>query len=591
MDIVVVGHVDHGKSTIVGRLMADTGSLPEGKLEQVKAHCEMNSRPFEYAFLLDAMKDEVSQGITIDAARVFFKTKVRPYTIIDAPGHIEFLKNMVTGASRAQAALLVIDGNEGVQENSRRHGYILSMLGIKQIAVVVNKMDLLKFEQKAFEAVKAEYGHFLEKLGVKPFCYIPLAGLLGENIVTKSKQMPWYSGSSIIETLDSFEEEQPLVKKAFRMPVQDVYKFTRNGDDRRIVAGTVDSGTLKVGDQVVFYPSGKSSKVKSIEVFSAPAKTTAEAKQATGFTLQEQIYVSRGEIATVKGQSAPEVGTRLRVNLFWLGKEPMVPKKPYLIKLGTTKVEARLTEVIRVMNTSSLDAEEKAEQITTNSVAECVLTLSLPIAADTASEFADTGRFVIVDQFDICGGGNVREFLTDDQYALRNSTILRNTMWELSMIPPETRSERFGQKSLLVLVTSSAEVERKGIAKKLEKDLFENGRVTYYFGFRSSLYGVSADIRAKENGIEEAMRRFSEQVNVLMDAGVLVIATVAELTREDLAIFQTAIGPDKIEVVWIGEAVTTNLNPDLKTGGANENEAVRLIKHHLQDRGIVFKAR
>lgn len=190
MNIVIVGHVDHGKSTLMGRLLADTGSLPEGKLEQVKETCRRNSKPFEYAFLLDALKDEQSQGITIDTARCFFKTEKRDYIILDAPGHIEFLKNMITGASRAEAALLMIDAKEGVQENSRRHAYMLSMLGIRQIAVVINKMDLVDYDEGVFERVKAEYLEFLKQINVTPKVVVPASSFMGENIIQQSDKMP-----------------------------------------------------------------------------------------------------------------------------------------------------------------------------------------------------------------------------------------------------------------------------------------------------------------------------------------------------------------------------------------------------------------
>src|SRR6266545_2894964 len=201
MTIVIGGHVDHGKSTIIGRLLADTGSLPEGKLEQVRENCERNAKPFEYAFLLDALKDEQAQGITIDAARVFFKTVRRDYIIFDAPGHIEFLKNMVTGASRAEAALLVIDADEGVQENSRRHGYMMSMLGIRQIAVLVNKMDLVGFAQAHFEEIVRQYTEFLTRIDVRPACFVPVAGRDGDNVALRSARMPWYAGATVLEAL------------------------------------------------------------------------------------------------------------------------------------------------------------------------------------------------------------------------------------------------------------------------------------------------------------------------------------------------------------------------------------------------------
>ena len=273
MNIVIAGHVDHGKSTIIGRLLADTNSLPEGKLEFVKKQCELNARPFEYAFLLDALKDEQAQGITIDSARVFFKTKKRDYIIIDAPGHIEFLKNMVSGAARAEAALLVIDANEGVQENSRRHGYMLSMLGIKQIAVLVNKMDLVNYSEEVFNNIVNEYTKFLEDINVIPYRFIPVSGREGVGVANLPAKMGlddcmnWYNGETVLDVLDDFEKEKPAVGKPFRMPVQDIYRFTNMGDNRRIVAGTIESGTLKVGDEIVFYPSGKKSHVKTIEYF------------------------------------------------------------------------------------------------------------------------------------------------------------------------------------------------------------------------------------------------------------------------------------------------------------------------------------
>src|SRR6185503_4581262 len=204
LSLVIGGHVDHGKSTIIGRLLADTGSLPEGKLAQVRESCERNAKPFEYAFLLDALKDEQAQGITIDAARVFFKTARRDYIIFDAPGHIEFLKNMVTGASRAEAALLVIDAHEGVQENSRRHGYMMSMLGIRQLAVLVNKMDLVGYDRALYSKIETAYRQFLEQIGVTPLAFIPVVGRDGDNLAHRSPGLSWYDGPTVLDTLDAF---------------------------------------------------------------------------------------------------------------------------------------------------------------------------------------------------------------------------------------------------------------------------------------------------------------------------------------------------------------------------------------------------
>jgi len=202
MNVVIVGHVDHGKSTLIGRLLADTGSLPQGKLEAVKENCKRNSKPFEYAFLLDALKDEQSQGITIDTARCFFKSKKRDYIIIDAPGHIEFLKNMITGAARAEAAMLVIDAHEGIRENSKRHGYMMSFLGIKNITVCVNKMDIVDYSEEVFENIKKEYTEFLNEINLQPDNFIPISAREGDNISAQSDRMAWYKGDSVLQALD-----------------------------------------------------------------------------------------------------------------------------------------------------------------------------------------------------------------------------------------------------------------------------------------------------------------------------------------------------------------------------------------------------
>jgi bifunctional enzyme CysN/CysC len=589
MNIVIVGHVDHGKSTVIGRLLADTHSLPEGKLEQVRAQCELNSKPFEYAFLLDALKDEQAQGITIDAARVFFKSRRRPYLILDAPGHIEFLKNMITGAARAEAALLVIDAAEGVQENSRRHGYMVSLLGLRQLAVVVNKMDLVDWDQAVFDRIVREYGAFLDQVGIRPSCFIPVSGRGGDNIADRSANLDWYHGPTVLDALDAFRNEPAPVDRPFRMPVQDVYKFTKQGDDRRIVAGTIESGTVNVGDMMIFYPSGKKSRVKAIEAFNRREQHRAEAGWAVGFTLQEQIYITRGEIATVETEPRPQVTTRLRVSLFWLGKEPMVKRKEYLLKLGTMRVTARVEEILRVMDASTLGAAEQRGVIQRHDVGECVLKLDRAIACDLAEDVPATSRFVIVDEYEIRGGGIVREALPDRQTEVRESVLLRNYKWEPSVIQPERRAEKYNQKAALILVTGEHEADRKGVAKALEGKLFEDGKVVYFLGIGNVLYGVDADIERKQENRLEHMRRLGEVANLMMDAGIILVVTAAELTQDDLEIIKTAVQPDWIETVWAGDTITTDLSCDLQLPGGAVPEGVDRLKAHLQDKGIIFR--
>jgi bifunctional enzyme CysN/CysC len=589
MSIVIVGHVDHGKSTVIGRLLADTHSLPEGKLEQVRAQCELNSKPFEYAFLLDALKDEQAQGITIDAARVFFKSRLRPYLILDAPGHIEFLKNMITGAARAEAALLVIDAAEGVQENSRRHGYMVSLLGVKQLAVVVNKMDLVDWDRAVYDRIVHEYGAFLDQVGIRPASFIPVSGRGGDNIAQRSANLPWYQGPTVLDALDAFRSEPAPVERPFRMPIQDVYKFTKQGDDRRIVVGTIDSGAVRLGDAVIFYPSGKKSRVKSIEAFNRPVQGRAEAGSAVGFTLQEQIYVTRGEMATLEHEPRPQVTTRLRVSLFWLGKEPLVKRKEYLLKLGSARVTVRVEDVLRVMDASTLDATEQRNAVQRHDVAECVLKLDRAIACDLAEDIPATSRFVIVDDFEIRGGGIVREALPDRQAAVRDRVLLRNYKWEPSIIQPEHRAEKYNQKAALILVTGEHESDRKGVAKALEGKLFEDGKVVYFLGIGSVLYGVDADIERKPENRLEHMRRLAEIANLMLDAGIILVVAAAELTQDDLEVIKTAVQPDWIETIWAGDTITTDLAVDLQLPGGAVPEAVDRLKAHLQDKGIIFR--
>jgi len=419
MNIVITGHVDHGKSTLIGRLLADTNSLPEGKLEAVKSMCAKNARPFEYAFLLDALEDEQKQGITIDSARVFFKSSLREYIIIDAPGHIEFLKNMLTGASRASAAVLLIDAKEGIAENSRRHGLLLSLLGIRQVVVAVNKMDLVNYSKETFDNIVRDYSEYLAGLGITPKHFIPVAAREGDNLKNTSEHMPWYTGETILEALDGFEEDKALQEKPFAMPLQDVYKFTANNDDRRIFAGTVVSGSVSVGDQVTFLPSGKSSRVSSIESFNTPIKYSVSAGEAAGFTLETQIYVKPGEVAVVEGQSDLKTSNLFRANVFWLGNKPFETGKQYKLKLAASKSPVVIEKIEKLIDAQSLDNNDNRTDIKRHEAATVVLRTSNFLAFDTFENNEPLGRFVIIDEYNIAGGGIILESIATETLTKR----------------------------------------------------------------------------------------------------------------------------------------------------------------------------
>ena len=523
MNVVIAGHVDHGKSTIIGRLLADTNTLPEGKLEFVKETCRRNAKPFEYAFLLDALKDEQAQGITIDSSRCFFKTAKRNYIIIDAPGHIEFLKNMITGAARANAALLVIDACEGIQENSRRHGYLLSLLGIKQVVVLVNKMDLIHYNHKTYEGIKSDYSAFLNKVGIHASAFIPVSGMEGDNISTPSSRMPWYQNHTVLDIMDTFTSEKQSEDKPFRMPVQAIYKFTRDGDNRRIIAGTVASGTLNVGDKVIFSPSGKTSTVKTIEAFHEAPKNSVSADYATGFTLSDQIYVTRGELVSIHNQPKPLTTSCLKVKLFWLGREPMQKGRPYLLKLGTAKVTATLEEIIRVMDASSLEYKEKSS-INRNEVAECIIGLTQPIACDCADNLIRTGRFAIVDNYEISGGGIVWEALNDRYQHNHKKVQLSNLKYSSPSIEQELAGD-CGQDGVTIWFTGLSGAGKTTVAKAIEDILTKEGFRTDRLDGDIVREHFTYDLGFSREDRDENLRRNSFVASLLTRNGIITLCS------------------------------------------------------------------
>ncbi|RJP57917.1 MAG: GTP-binding protein [Candidatus Auribacter fodinae] len=589
MNIVVVGHVDHGKSTVIGRLLTDTGSLPEGKLEQVKATCERNSKPFEYAFMLDALKDEQAQGITIDSARCFFKSKKRNYIIIDAPGHIEFLKNMISGAARAEAAVLVIDAKEGIQENSRRHGYMVSMLGIKQVVIAVNKMDLINYDQVRFESIVKDFTAFLKNVNIVPRAFVPISAREGALLIEKSPNMPWYTKLSLLDTIDSFELEKPPEDKPFRFPVQDIYKFTAMGDDRRIVAGRVESGTISVGSDVVFLPSGKKSSIKAVEGFNIPEKSKAVSGESTGFTLNTQIYIRPAEVMCSAGEQLPLVTSLFRANVFWMGHQPMIKNKKYKLKLATAQTPVWLVEIKNVLDASELSSVANKDVIERHDVAECIFQTFKPIAVDLASDFPATGRFVIVDNYEIAGGGIVLDTMGVENKLLEDHIAAREKNWERSAITTGMRWGRFGQRSTLVLIAGEMNTGKIKVAKALEQELFNNGRLTYYLGVSNTLLGIDSDMKVQGERAEY-IRRLGEIAHLFTDAGLILIATVSDLDDYELDVLSKLNKPNDVLIVNIGEKRLSPNKVDLELPvNPDAVQAVAEITALLQKRNVLVE--
>ena len=553
--LVVVGHVDHGKSTVIGRLLADTGSLPDGKLDKVRQECARTAKPFEYAFLLDALKAEQAQGITIDTARSFFKSATRDYIIIDAPGHIEFLKNMITGAARAEAAVLIIDAKEGVRENSRRHGTMLSLLGIRQVVVVVNKMDLVDYRQEVFEAIREEYQTFLARLGIQPLAFLPLAAFHGENLIAPSPQMPWFSGPPLLAQIDQFRKEALLEHKPFRLPVQDVYKFTEEGDDRRITAGRIESGQIRPGTPVVFYPSRKSAVVKSFEEFNRDTPALWGPGKSAGFTLEPELYVRPGELMTVASEPAPAVANRFRANIFWMGKAPLLPGKKYKLKMHTAEAPVWIEEILSVLDASDLSSGTK-KQVDQHEVAECVLETAKNVAFDLSTDLAPTGRFVLVDEWEIAGGGIILQSLGEEHRLLERHLAERERNWDRSPLTPGLRSGRYGQRSAFVLLSGSDADELFRLGRALEEKLFLRGRYVYYLGLSSALSGLQADLAGQDDRWE-FLRRLGEAAHLFTDAGTILITAVPDLDAEETNLLSRLANPTDLFTVEAEQGVDT----------------------------------
>lgn len=586
MNVVIVGHVDHGKSTVIGRLLYDTGSLPDGKIEQVRKNCERSAKPFEFAFLIDALKDEQSQGITIDSARCFFKTDKRSYVIIDAPGHREFIKNMVTGASRADGALLVIDAHEGVQENTKRHAFLLSFLGIRQVSILINKMDMVDFSENAFTRIRDEYKKFLSQIGISPQYFIPVCARNGDNFTSKSPNTPWYDGPVIIDVIDSFEKNDKRENKPFRFPVHDIYKFTESADDRRIIAGTVETGSIRTGDEVAFLPSGKKSVINSVEVFNEPLKNGVSAGYTAGFTLKDEFYLKPGEVMFKTNERPPESGSVFKANLFWLGIAPMVMGKKYKMKINANRTYIFLEDIINIIDATDLGTEKNKKNIERFDVAECVFKTLKPVSFDFASQIEYTGRFVVIDNYEIAGGGIITENLREQKSYIQERVEKREYAWRKSPIDSLMRSARYHQTPKFIVVSGNSHNFQEKLGHLLEKDLFEDGRNVYYLGLNAFLSGIDSESGERENH-DEHILHIGELGRILTDTGMIFIASLPELDNYDMEILKVLNEPNEIFFVNIGDIET---RADITIAqGRNVIDAVAEIKSTLYKKNVLLE--
>ena len=551
LKLVIVGHVDHGKSTLVGRLLHDTKSLPDGKVEAILASCKKRGMPFEWSFLMDALQTERDQGITIDTTQIWLKTPSRDVVIIDAPGHKEFLKNMITGASQADAALVLIDAKEGIREQSRRHGYLLHLLGVRQIAVLVNKMDMVDYSEKIFRQIERDYRDYLVSLGVEAMRFIPVSAREGDCIAAASENMPWYSGPAVTEILDEFTVAAPEDHLPLRFPVQDVYKF----DERRIIAGRIETGTLKVGDTILFSPANTLAKVASIE--SWPKKqplAQVSAGQSVGITLDDQIFVERGQIISHVPHDgnavAPMITNVFRARIFWLGHKPLEMEKRYKIKLATCEILAEVKTIEHVINADTLE-HMKAARVERGNVAEVIFRTRGLIAVDDFNDNPHLGRFVIVQDYDVAGGGIISTEGFFDQRAAHTRQVKSKNIFDVDFgVSPEQRALVNGHAGGILWFTGLSGSGKSTLARQLQKRLFDKGYQVVCLDGDNIRKGLNSDLGFSHEDRTENIRRVSEAAALFAQAGMIVISSFISPYREDRRRAR-AVAPDYFHNIYI----------------------------------------
>ncbi|MDD1696570.1 MAG: GTP-binding protein [Methanoregula sp.] len=404
LKLVIVGHVDHGKSTLIGRLLFDTNSLPNDKISEIQQICSSLGKDFEYGFILDNLEEERDQGITIDTTQIFFSSGNRQYVIIDAPGHVEFVKNMITGASQAEAAVVIIDAEEGVKEQTRRHAYILGMLGIQKVIVLINKMDRVGYDKKRFNDVKESFVNFLNAIKLNAAYFIPICANTGDNIVKRSDNIPWYQGPTFLEALDSLQTHQSPNDKPLRFIVQDVYNFSR-----RIIGGKVLSGVLHQKEEILILPSKEKTRIQSLEEY-MKNPTEAETGKCIGVTTADKVFCDRGYVFSDPFDS-PMVTRQFCANIFWMDKEPCKKDQPVTFRCSTQESRGMITQFHTVINSSSLERiGTNMDEIHNREVALVTIQTDNPVVVEKYMKTAELGRFVLVTD-DISAGGIITEVI------------------------------------------------------------------------------------------------------------------------------------------------------------------------------------
>ncbi len=535
--VVIVGHVDHGKSTLIGRLLYDTDSLPAGKYEELQEICKRRGTDaLEWSFVLDSFQAERDQAVTIDSTQIWFSTQERDYVIIDAPGHREFLKNMISGAAAADAAILVVDGTEGVQEQTRRHAYLLHLLGMKQVAVVINKMDMVGHAPEAYEKVSNEVKEYLASIGLTPRFIVPISARHGDMISNRGEAMDWYNGKSLTDVFDSFEVAPHPIARPMRFPVQDVYRF----GEQRVIVGRVETGILRKGDTVLFSPGNETAKVTSIEVWPENKdKVEARPGESIGITLDQRLFVERGHIGSHE-ENPPMLTNVFRSSIFWLAHKPLKVGNSYKIRYGTHEAMVSVQSIDKVIDTQDLGDTSQAGEVARNAVAEVTFRARDQLPIDPYTDNEKLGRIVLYEGYDIVGGGS----LNMDGYADQRSNAPKaaNIHQMDHIISHDERAKRNGHRGGIFWLTGLSGAGKSTLAMAAEKMLFEKGINVVVLDSGHVRSGINKDLGFEPKDRAENIRRVGHVAELMASGGQVVIAAFIAPYRSDRRLIRDRAG-------------------------------------------------
>jgi bifunctional enzyme CysN/CysC len=529
---ITCGSVDDGKSTLIGRLLYDSKMIFEDQLAQLEADSKRvgtQGQNIDFALLVDGLTAEREQGITIDVAYRFFATDRRKFIVADTPGHEQYTRNMVTGASTADLAVILVDARKGILTQTRRHSFLVSLMGIRHVVLAVNKMDLVGYDPSVFDAIVADYAAFAEQVGIRDVLAIPLSGLAGDNIASKSDATPWYAGPALMEHLETVElDADRLQAKPFRMPVQWV---NRPNLDFRGFSGLIASGVVRPGDAVRVEPSGRTSTIARIVTRDGDLDQ-AVAGQSVTVTLNDEVDCSRGDILAA-ATAAPEVADQFETTIVWMADEPLLPGRPYALKIGARTVSAQITEIKHEINVNTLE-ERAAKQLELNGIAVCNLSLDRPIGFDPYSEVPDTGGFILIDRMTnaTVGAGMIR-------FALRRS---QNIHWQALDVTKATRASDLGQKSAVIWFTGLSGAGKSTIANLVEKKLRFEGKHTYLLDGDNVRHGLNRDLGFTDADRVENIRRVGEVAKLMVDAGLIVLTAFISPFRSERRLARELLG-------------------------------------------------